>query len=79
MDARPIIDPNGYVQAGRVSYRDLEGLFEQTGLILNKFSLLYRGASVPLDLEEAKDYKRALDLIAAAMQNPRSVSTLKMP
>jgi len=34
---RPIIDPQGYVQAGRIGYRELWKLFEQTGLILNKF------------------------------------------
>jgi hypothetical protein len=65
-DTRPIIDPEGYVQAGRLSYRELRRLFEQTGLVLNKFSLLYRGVPVVLDLKDVKDYEEALDLIAKA-------------
>jgi hypothetical protein len=68
VDARPIVDPNTYIKAGLVSYGEIEKLFEQTGAILNKFSLLYRGASVVLELEGAKDYERALDLIASAMR-----------
>jgi AbiU2 len=67
-DARPMVDPNRYKKAGRVSYRELEGLFEQTGVILNKFSLLYQGTSAVLDLADAKDYDQALDLIAIAIR-----------
>ncbi|GAC1684700.1 MAG: hypothetical protein PVS2B2_23680 [Candidatus Acidiferrum sp.] len=72
-DTRPIIDPKGYAQAGRIGYRELGKLFEQTGLILNKFSLLYRGASVVLDLKGVKDYEHALGLIAKA--NRETVSS----
>ena len=71
-DTRPIIDPQGYVQAGRIGYRELWKLFEQTGLILNKFSLLYRGASVVLDIKGVKDYEQALDLIAKAIRKTAS-------
>jgi hypothetical protein len=71
-DARPIIDPDGYVQAGRISYRELGRLFEQTGLVLNKFSLLYRGASVVLDLKDVKDFEQVLNLIAEAKRETAS-------
>jgi len=67
-DARPMIDPSKYKDAGRVSYRELDGLFEQTGVILNKFSLLYWGAPRILDMEGAKDYEQALNLIAIAIR-----------
>lgn len=53
-DARPMVDPNRYKNAGRVSYRELDGLFERTGAILNKFSLLYWGAPIVLGLEGAR-------------------------
>jgi hypothetical protein len=65
-DPGPMVDPHQYVQEGRVSYRELEGLFEQTGSILNKLSVLYRGASVVLDFDDVKDYEQALDVIADA-------------
>ena len=71
-DARPIIDPSGYLRDGRISYLQIDGMFYEIGAILNKFSLLYRGASVPLDLEGAKDYEQALDLLADAVANQRS-------
>jgi len=71
-DTRPIIDPEGYVQAGRIGYRELGRLFEQTGLILNKFSLLHRGAPVVLDLKNVKDYEQVLNLIANAKQRTTS-------
>jgi hypothetical protein len=67
LDARPFIDPNKYIKAGLLSYGQIEDLFEQTGAILNKFSLLYRGASVALDLEGAKDYEQAFALIASTI------------
>ncbi len=67
-DARPFVDPDKYIKAGMVSYSEIERLFEQTGVILNKFCLLYRGVPVVLDLEDAKDYEQALDLIASAIR-----------
>ena len=69
LDARPFIDPNGYVQEGLVSYRQIEGLFDQIGAILNTLSLLYRGASSPLELEGAKDYEQVLDHLADTTEN----------
>lgn len=72
LDARPFSDPAGYVQAGLVSYRQIDDLFAQTGAILNKFSLLYRGNSVPLDLAGAKDYEQVIDLLAGSAASPRS-------
>ena len=64
LDRRAVVDPDGYVRQGHVSYRQIEGLFEQTGLILNSLFQLYRGTTVPLDLIDASDYEQALDLIA---------------
>ncbi len=69
LDARPIVDPARYVQDGLVSYRQIDGLFDQIGAVLNKFSLLYRGAAVPLELEGAKDYEQALNHLAEAAVN----------
>ena len=46
-------------------------LFERTSEILNRFSLLYRGATVPLLLEDATDYERAINLLAAAENTSR--------
>jgi hypothetical protein len=66
LDRRAVVDPDGYVREGHVSYRQIEGLFEQTGLILNSLFQLYRGTTVPLDLIDASDYEQALDLIADA-------------
>ena len=66
LDPRTIVDPEGYVKAGRISFSELEGLFAQTGSILGKLSLLYRGTSVDLELKDAIDYEQALDLIADA-------------
>jgi hypothetical protein len=72
-DARPLTDPAGYIKAGRVSYAQLEELFDKTGATLNRFDLLFRGKAVPLELEGVEDYNNALDLISRASirsQNP---------
>ena len=53
-------------RAGLVSYRQIDELFAQTGAILTKFSLPYRGDSVALDLPGAKDYDQLIDLLAAS-------------
>jgi len=68
IDASPIMEPGKYMQAGRISYGDIQGLFNQVEVVLNRFSVLYRGVSVPLELEEAKTYEQALDLIAEAIR-----------
>lgn len=71
----PILDPRRYVQQGRVSYRELGVLLTQTGIILNRFSQLYRGALLPLDLPGANDYRNALDLIALSLNAARGKAT----
>lgn len=68
LDARPFADPDKYIKEGLMSFSEVERVFEETGVILNRFSLLYRGERVVLDLEDAKDYEQALDLIASAMR-----------
>jgi hypothetical protein len=64
MDPTTIVDPDKYVKEGFVRTGDLAELLEQTGLILNRLSMLYRGISLPLDMESAGDYRNALELIA---------------
>jgi hypothetical protein len=68
-DPGPIVDPHQYVQEGRVSYPELDSLFEQTGMILNRFFQLYRGFPAPLDFVDVNDYKKALDLIAVGLRS----------
>lgn len=67
-DVRPFVDPKAYTKAGLVTWGQLEGLFERTGEILNAFSRLYRGATVPLRVEGVTDYDQVFDLIAHAIQ-----------
>ena len=69
-DARPIINPEQYEKAGRVSYREINRLFREVGEILNRFSLLDSGKSVPLDQVVEKyvqSYDAALNLMAVAL------------
>ncbi len=65
-DARPLVDPQDYIVAGRISYIDFESLFLKVESILYKLSKLYRGASVELELKDWNDYEQAFDLIADA-------------
>jgi hypothetical protein len=69
-DTRPLIDPIGYMKDGRISYREIEGLFAEVGKILNEFSLLSSGVPVSLALEDAKDYEQVIDLLAAGAKDP---------
>ena len=64
MDPTTIVNPDRYVKEGFVRTRDLAELLEQTGLILNRLSMLYRGVSLALDIANADDYRKALDLMA---------------
>ena len=68
LDPKAIVDRDGYIREGQVRYCELDGLFEQTGLILNRLSILYRGKSVRLHLDGEKDYEHALNLIAGQMR-----------
>jgi len=66
LDAKPFKDPAGYVTRGRLSYGQMDGLFEQVSVVLTRLSLLYRNAAVPFELEGARDYERVFELLAAA-------------
>jgi len=65
LDAKPFKDPVGYIQRGRVSYRQMDEIFEKVSTVLTRLSLLYRNAAVPLELEGAKDYERVFEILAA--------------
>jgi hypothetical protein len=67
-DARPLVNPAGYIEEGSVSFLELGGLFEKTGSILNRFYELHQGASVILDLEDAKDYEKLFSLLSVAVR-----------
>lgn len=64
LDSRPFADPAGYVKGGMVSYRQLDELFKTTSRILNRFSLLHRGAEFPLVLKDCTDYERVINILA---------------
>jgi hypothetical protein len=64
MDPTTIVNPDQYVKDGFVRTGDLAELLEQTGLILNRLSMLYRGVSLALDIANAGDYRKALDLMS---------------
>jgi len=66
LDAKPFKDPASYHQRGRVSYRQIDEVFEKVSTVLTRLSLLYRNAAVPLELEGAKDYERVFEMLAAA-------------
>lgn len=68
MDPSAIVDSEEYLRGGLVSYRQIDGLFDETELILNRFSRLFRGDSIPLYFADADDYKQALYLIAQAQK-----------
>jgi len=69
MDPTTIVNPDQYIKDGFVRTGDLADLLEQTGLILNRLSMLYRGVSLALDIANAGDYRRALDLMSRS-SNP---------
>jgi hypothetical protein len=70
-DPSAILDSEGYLHDGLVSYRQIDGLFNETELILNRFSRLFRGDSIRLYFSDADDYKHALNLIADAQKTAR--------
>jgi hypothetical protein len=65
-DFRALVDPKAYIAAARMSYGEFERLFLKIGSILNNLSMLYRGASVELEMPDWRDYEQAFDLIAEA-------------
>jgi hypothetical protein len=70
MDQTTIVNPDQYVKDGFVRTGDLAELLEQTALILNRLSMLYRGVSLALDIANADDYRKALDLMERASGSP---------
>jgi hypothetical protein len=58
MDPTTVVNPDRYVTDGFVRTGDLAELLEQTGSILNRLSVLYRGISLTLDIANADDYRK---------------------
>ena len=69
-DPKPFADPAAYVKAGHVSYRQVAKLLERTDDILNKFSLLWRGAAVSLHLEGETEVRHTLLRVALPSSFP---------
>jgi len=68
----PLVAPHTYLREGRVSNREIDRFFEETGAILNSLSMLWCGKTAALDLPDAEDYKQALDLIARGVSRGAS-------
>lgn len=65
---RPLMDPNGYIAEGRVSYRELGDVFDKTEVLLNRFSYLYDGRKVPLDLPGLDDVEGILTIVLDSLR-----------
>jgi hypothetical protein len=65
-DPNPLVDPEEYIRDGRVSYGELDELFDQADSIINKLRQLYFGKRLVLEDPVAKDCEALLELLARA-------------
>jgi hypothetical protein len=70
-DPRAYVDLDSHVTAGRVSYRQLEGLFAKIEDMLNRLSELYDGRRIPLDLAGADDIVKILEIVLEKLRQDR--------
>jgi hypothetical protein len=60
---RPIIDPSGYIEAGKIKHKEIDKLFDVTAGILADVSQLYAGRTWDLRLSDESDYEHVLALL----------------
>jgi hypothetical protein len=60
---RPLIDPGGYIEAGKLKHKDIDKLFDVTAEILTETSQLHAGRTWNLRLPDEFDYQQALALL----------------
>jgi len=60
---RPLTDPSGYIEAGKLKHEDIDKLFDVTANILSEISQLHCGKTWNLRLADEFDYKQALALL----------------
>jgi hypothetical protein len=73
---RPIVDPNGYTEAGRIKHKEIDMLFNVVAEILTDFSQLYVNRTWSLRLPDESDYARVLALLS---DQSRTVSDMRKP
>jgi hypothetical protein len=57
---RPISDPDGYIEAGKIKHAEIDKLFDVTAGILTELSQLHVGRTWDLRLPDELDYQQAL-------------------
>jgi hypothetical protein len=60
---RPLIDPGGYIEAGKLKHKEIDKLFDVTAEILTGMSQLHAGRTWNLRLPDESDYQQALTLL----------------
>jgi AbiU2 len=68
---RPLIDPAGYIEAGKLKHKDIDRLFDVTVQILTEASQLHAGKTWDLRLPDESDYQRALTLLTRQTSSPK--------
>jgi AbiU2 len=68
LSTRPFSEPEGYVADGRVSYRQLEKLFQETENILDRLSHLYDGRKIPFDMPGLDDVDNLLAIVLESLR-----------
>jgi hypothetical protein len=60
---RPLIDPSGYIEAGKLKHKEIDKLFDVTAEILTEMSQLHAGRTWNMRLPDECDYQQALALL----------------
>jgi hypothetical protein len=60
---RPLTDPDGYIEAGKLKHEDIDKLFDVAAEILSEISQLHCGRTWNLRLPDESDYKQVLALL----------------
>jgi hypothetical protein len=66
LDPKTVTDPQALETEAKLTVKDLERIFEETGAILNEFSRLWKDTTSVMEFIDDDDYTTALDLIADA-------------
>lgn len=66
LDPKTVTEPKALETEAKLTVKDLEKIFAETGAILNEFSRLWKDTTAVMEFIDDDDYTMALDLIADA-------------
>jgi hypothetical protein len=67
MGTRGLLDPEAYVEAGKIKHKEIDQVFDLAATILREMLQLHSGADLATTLNDEGDYEAAIELLTLGL------------